>query len=271
LTKLELHLKVSDGSIKAVDFISQNSQFSKGMVKKIMLKGAVWWTRQNSTKRLRRSSKDLSNDDQIHLYYDEAILNQIPNVCRLIADEDKYSVWFKPYGTFSQGSKYGDHCTINRWSEQHLKPERNAFIVHRLDRAAQGLILLAHSRKAAATFSELFKQRKINKTYKVVVHGEVKLTEHQPIKMDTPLDGKNALSFIHHSNYDESKNQSTLAIEIHTGRKHQIRQHMALMGHPVVGDRLYGPENSNIDDLQLTAYKLEFTCPFSGKTKKYSL
>lgn len=271
MTKLEIHLQVTDGPIKAVEFIAQHSQFSKGMIKKIMLKGAVWHTRKNSTKRLRRSTKELHQNDKVDLYYDEFIFNQVPNECRLIADEDKYSVWFKPSGTFSQGTKFGDHCTITRWSEQHLKPQRNAFIVHRLDRAAQGLILLAHSRQSAAAFSALFKERRINKTYQVIVHGNLQLNDAQALKVDTPLDGKDALSYINSSHYDRNKDQSMLEVAIHTGRKHQIRKHMSLLGHPVVGDRLYGPDNNPPLDLQLTAFKLVFTCPFSGEEKKYSL
>ena len=68
----------------------------------------------------------------------------------------------------------GDHCTIYRWAEQQLKPERPAFIVHRLDRAASGLIILAHSKKMAQTFSQLFKNHDIQKQYRATVEGELK-------------------------------------------------------------------------------------------------
>ncbi len=54
-----------------------------------------------------------------------------------------------PYGMLSQGSKWSDHCTIARFAQQHLTPERPVFIVHRLDRAATGLILIAHSKKTS--------------------------------------------------------------------------------------------------------------------------
>lgn len=270
MTKLELHLQVSNGPVKAVEFISQHSQFSKGMIKKIMLQGAVWHSRKNTTKRLRRSTKELRENDRVDLYYDEFIFNQVPQPCELIADEAKYSLWNKPSGTFSQGTKYGDHCTVVRWAEQNLKPQRNAFIVHRLDRAANGLIIIAHSRQAAAAFSNLFKTRQIHKTYKVVAFGKVEIPK-SPLKIDTNLDGKDALSYINSSDYNADKDQSILEVAIHTGRKHQIRRHLASLGHPVVGDRLYGEDKNPPMDLQLTAFKLGFICPFSGEEKKYSL
>lgn len=269
--KLELNLQVTHGPIKAVEFIAQNSSFSKSMIKKIMQRGAVWHTRKNKTSRLRRATKELKAQDRIDLYYDSFIIEQVPKECRLIADEKQYSLWYKPSGSFSQGTKYGDHCTVIRWAEQHLKPQRNAFVVHRLDRAAQGLILLAHSRQAAAAFSALFKQRRVKKIYRVIVQGKLVLPEPPPLKIETPLEGKSALSFVMSSDYNESKDQSSLEVSIHTGRKHQIRQHLAGLGHPVLGDRLYGPDSNPPMDLQLTAIQLSFICPMSGKEKQYRI
>ena len=94
----------------------------------------------------------------------------------LIEDLIDYSVWYKPYGMLSQGSKWSDHCTIARFAQKNLSNERPAFIVHRLDRAATGLILIAHSKKAAKALSSLFENRTIEsnsleKFYQIIVHG----------------------------------------------------------------------------------------------------
>jgi tRNA pseudouridine32 synthase/23S rRNA pseudouridine746 synthase len=157
----EQHLTVEETGFNAAELLSQATVLSKQAVKRSMQKGAVWLTHQEHTQRLRRASKSLQPGDQLHLYYDKNILDEEPTPAQLIADEGDYSVWYKPYGMYCQGSKWGDHCTITRWAEQHLTPQRSSFVVHRLDRAANGLIIVAHEKKAAALLSALFQNRKV--------------------------------------------------------------------------------------------------------------
>ena len=88
-----------------------------------------------------------------------------------------YSVWFKPYGLYCQGSRWGDFSSINRWVEINLHKlldttERPVFIVHRLDRATSGLILLCHTKNAARLFSAMFQSGNMDKRYQVVVRGD---------------------------------------------------------------------------------------------------
>jgi tRNA pseudouridine32 synthase/23S rRNA pseudouridine746 synthase len=163
----------------------------------------------------------------------------------------------------SQGSKWGDHCTVYRWAEQQLVPQRTAFIVHRLDRAASGLIMLAHSKRMAKQLSMLFQQRQIEKHYHVWVQGHCQ----QAQRIDIPLANKAARSHIKLLQYNAANNSSHLEVHIETGRKHQIRQHLAHIGFPVVGDRLYGRDNQD-QDLQLRAYSLRFICPIT-QTERY--
>ena len=172
-------------------------------------------------------------------------------------------MWNKPYGLRSQGSKWGDHCTVVRWAERNLQPERPAFTVHRLDRAASGLILIAHSKRAASALSELFRSRKVEKRYRVLVHGNFDAAA-VPRRIDQPLDGKRAVSELSLLEVSANGKHSLLEVRIETGRKHQIRRHLADLGHPVVGDRLYGTGEEDGVDLQLTAFLLAFRCPSSG-------
>ena len=69
----------------------------------------------------------------------------------------------------------------------------------------------------------------------------------------------------------EKPDQSRLMVDIKTGRKHQIRNHLASEGYPVVGDRLFDPDRKHETDLQLAAVELQFTCPFDGKLQKVLL
>ena len=127
---------------------------------------------QIQSNRLRRAKRPLKSGDELHLYYDPKVQAEVPPAPTMIADVGGYSVWRKPYGMRSQGSKWGDHCTIMRWAEQHLEPERTSFTVHRLDLAANGLILVAHSKKIAGALGSLFQAREIEKRYRAIVKGD---------------------------------------------------------------------------------------------------
>jgi tRNA pseudouridine32 synthase/23S rRNA pseudouridine746 synthase len=265
---IEHHLQVASTGDTAVDLLQRASGLSKGRIKSAMSKGAVWLTRGKATQRLRRATRKLQSGDELHLYYDEGVLAEVPAEPELIADAGDYSVWNKPYGLRSQGSKWGDHCTITRWAEQHLQPERSAFVVHRLDRAANGLILVAHAKGTAAALSEIFKRRKIEKRYQAWVAGDFS-GQPNPLRVDTPLDGKSAISEFSFVQIDAGR--SLIDVRIATGRKHQIRRHLAGLGYPVIGDRLYGTGEQGGVDLQLTAYLLAFRCPVAGKKVEYRL
>ena len=265
----EFHVDVTDSSIPAAELLKQHSELSKQQIKQAMKKGAVWLSENDiSHKRLRRADKTLKVGQQLHLYYDAGVLGLQVEAAVLIADEGDYSVWYKPYGMLSQGSKWGDHCTINRWVEQNHQPQRPAFIVNRLDRAAQGLMLIAHTKSAAAALSGLFQKRAISKQYTALVSGSFPTQ----LTLNTAVDEKHALSKASLLTYASETKQSLVSVEIETGRKHQIRKHLSGAGFPIIGDRLYGPD---VDDssvnLCLVSTYLAFNCPITGLDKSYRL
>lgn len=235
-----------------------------------MTQGAVWVTRGRNTQRLRRVKRSLRAGDELHLYYDAKILAEKPVAPALIADRGVYSVWRKPCGLRSQGSKWGDHCTVVRWAERHLQPERPGFTVHRLDRAANGLILVAHSKTTAAALSELFRERKVEKRYRALVAGDFSL-QPNPLRVQQPIDDKDAVSEFSVHSVSADGGRSLVDVRIETGRKHQVRRHLAGLGHPVIGDRLYGTGEQDGVDLQLSACLLAFQCPVENERVEYRL
>ncbi len=266
--KIEQHIDINSSNSNAIELLSHSTGLTKNLIKQAMTKGAVWLTRQKKTQRIRRVDKTLKTGDKLHIYYDESILGQQPDDAILIADEGLYSIWNKPYGMLSQGSKWGDHCTINRWVERNLKPQRPAFIVHRLDRAANGLIIIAHQKKVAAYFSKLFQNRQIEKHYHTIVNGHFQGTR----TFDSTIENKPAVSHVKQLEYDSINNQSYVEVSIETGRKHQIRRHLSEAGFPIVGDRLYGNKKEYGEkDLCLTSCYLSFTPPNGGTKKSYTL
>lgn len=266
--KFEKHIEVDSPDKKAVDILAGSTELSRQVIKQVMTKGAVWVSSAQGTQRIRRADKALKAGDTLHLYYDEDVLEKQVDKAVLIADDGAYSIWVKPYGMLSQGSKWGDHCTINRWVATNLQPQRSAFIVHRLDRAATGLIIIAHQKKIAAYFSKLFQDREIEKKYQAIVHGE--FPEYK--KLDSDIGDKHALSHVTCLKYNAELDQSLLEVAIETGRKHQIRRHLSESGFPIVGDRLYGRATNIGDrDLCLASCYLSFIAPIDESEKTYVL
>ena len=248
-----------------VDLLAEASGLSKSIIKHAMTLGAVWVTRGKKTKRLRRAKGSLQVGDKLGIFYDEKILTHAPPPPVLIKHETAYSVWYKPAGLMSSGSRFGDHWAIDRWVETNIKPQKPVFLVHRLDRFATGLILLAHTKQAARHLSEQFRKRTVRKIYRVAVQGLL----HDSQTINSPLDGKEAISVLHPIEANEALNQSLLEVEIKTGRKHQIRRHLAGINLPVLGDRQYG--NTQTGELQLAACEITIKHPKTGSEETYTL
>ena len=142
------------------------------------------------------------------------------------------------------------------------------FVVHRLDKDASGLMLFARSAGAHRYYSGLFETRAIAKKYLAAVDGRI--TEKNG-EIDKPLvqggsgrvsvafDGKPSVT--RYETLEHYKNSTLLEVSILTGRRHQIRVHLYSIGHPVIGDRVYGDQQKQRQwpRLMLHAYELKFT------------
>jgi tRNA pseudouridine32 synthase/23S rRNA pseudouridine746 synthase len=231
-------------------------------------KGALWWQRGGKGRILRQRSLEVQvrPQDKVELYFDPKIL-KLPAFTApvLIEETAHYGVWQKPAGILPQGSQTGDHASLLRAVE--LVRGHEVFLVHRLDRETEGLMLIAYDSGAAAKLSALFQDRKVNKSYEAIVLGELAAGSRQSIR--DKLDGKEAVT--HFEVIESRKGQSHLRIEIETGRLHQIRRHLEIIGHPVMGDPKYGTGNKNRSGLQLVATSLEIFDPWERADKRWEL
>lgn len=284
--KFELHIDITGAVLAAelslIHLLEQQIQqtpntptLSKAELKSAIDKGALWLTRRKRTNRLRRLKTSLQLHDQVHFYYNAEVLAQPTPEAKLIADFHDYSVWFKPYGMLSQGSKWSEHCTITRFAQQYFNHDRACFIVHRLDKAATGLIMVAHSKTATQKLTAMFEAHDFEKHYQIIVAGDFS-TQSSPLVINTPIDDKESLSIFNFNQFNSARNSSLIDVKIATGRKHQIRKHAASIGFPVIGDRLHGDKTINEQqfnglDLQLCAVKLAFICPISQQTRELIL
>ena len=139
-------------------------------------------------------------------------------------------------------------------------------LVHRLDKYTSGLLLVARNQKTVDEFGNLFKNRKVGKTYLCIVHGHsekegrifLPISRHST-KRDRmthlSASGKPALTL--YKTIDYYEDFSLVAVKIITGRTHQIRVHMMAKGHQVVSDLKYGRESKLISRQALHAWKLD--------------
>lgn len=247
-----------------IDFLEKYSSLSKTTLKKVLNNGGVWGRIFSNSKlvRIRRATLDLNLDSIVEFYYDPKLTNmEIPKALELTKFKD-WGIWYKPQGLLSEGSEFGDHCTILRQVE---KLKNKAWLVHRLDREASGVMLFAYNRKAAALFSSLWQNHKVRKFYKVEVLGVLEASG----EINKSLDGKEARTSF--SVLEKGEFTTKLLVEIHTGRLHQIRRHFDMIGHPVLGDPKYGVGNKNTEGMRLMACHLKFIDPFTHKEVNFEL
>ncbi|WP_320041643.1 RluA family pseudouridine synthase [uncultured Desulfobacter sp.] len=159
--------------------------------------------------------------------------------------------------------------SLGRGSVEKLQP------AHRLDKETSGLLLVATTQETLTDLSALFAARKVTKRYKALVHGhfdqdrgswDTPLTKSAGGRTDPRGRGKRVKALTGYTVLDRSIHYTLLDIELFTGRKHQIRRHAKLAGHPVVGDPRYGSPRAleflknqkQFESMGLQSYFLKF-------------
>ena len=155
----------------------------------------------------------------------------------------------------------------------YSKSRSRIFIVHRLDRETSGVVIFAKNIEAKVRLQDQWKDNK--KKYLAVVHGQCAqmsgtitsyLAENKAhIVYSTSDSTKGKLSTTGYRVLKQTKDAALLEVDLWTGRKHQIRVHLAGIGHAVIGDRKYGKEDRDHTRLALHARSISFKHPFSGQ------
>jgi len=203
----------------------------------------------------------------------------------IIYQDDDFIVLNKSSGILSVPGRLPEHqdCLQNR--VQRVLP--TATIVHRLDMATSGIMLMALNKAAHVAISRQFEQRKTKKSYIARVFGKINDIEgsvdlplicdwpNRPKQMVDHENGKASLTHYSVLSYDESASERvTTLVELRpvTGRSHQLRVHMLALGHPILGDRLYAHVQALAlsSRLKLHARNLAFTHPVTGELLSFT-
>lgn len=183
---------------------------------------------------------------------------------KVIYEDGNVVVLDKPAGLLSMAK--GQYCPENTL-------ERYGLLVHRLDRDTSGVVIMAKNPEVQMFLKKQFQDRKTHKTYYAIVSGRPKLDE---AKIDLPLardlkrpttfrvDPNGKASETYYKVIKSDDKHSLVELKPTTGRTHQLRVHMKYLGHPILGDPVYGEEKA--DRLYLHANKLEITLPGGKRT-----
>lgn len=167
---------------------------------------------------------------------------------------------------------------LNRYLEKG-GGRNTSHLVHRLDRDTSGLMVYAKDVQTQQSLVRGWQELVTDRRYIALVEGELEnprgvvkswLTEDKRfVTHSSPVDNGGKFAVTHYNVLASSNGYSLVECELETGRKNQIRVHMADLGHPVVGDHKYGSDNDPIRRLGLHAYMLCFTHPVTGKHMRF--
>jgi len=182
----------------------------------------------------------------------------------LLALEPDFLVVVKPPNLISHPTRPDGQPSLLGWLQEKFPGEFIA-LVNRLDRETSGTVLAARSPEAASRLGTLTMKREIHKYYLALVSGRVEadhgiidasigrlgISEENPIWLrqgviapDDPAGRKAASAQTEYWRLAATASHSLLRLQAHTGRLHQLRVHLSHLGHPVVGDKIYGPDSN---------------------------
>ncbi len=206
----------------------------------------------------------------------------------ILYEDNHLLVVVKPYGVPVQADESGDPDTLTMLTQylvdKYSKPgEAYLGLVHRLDRPTRGVIVFAKTSNSASSLSEAIRNGEVEKKYLAVVEGAPrfkadklrcwlkKFPEYNTVKMVPELTEGAKYAELDYKQlaYDKANNVSLLAVNLLTGRGHQIRVQLAANGTPILGDARYGHGERMKLPLCLWATELRFVHPVGGKAMDF--
>ena len=218
----------------------------------------------------------------------------------LVYVDDSLIVLNKPAGLLAVPGRGEDKqdCLSRRVQQQYP----DALIVHRLDMATSGLILMARGTAMQRALAKLFENREVGKRYVAVVDGDIGNIKNEdkvqlrpaneaqeawqlidlpinvdwpnrPLRVIDPIHGKASQTRWRVASFDAAAESTRVELEPITGRSHQLRVHLQALGHPILGDMLYAPQavQAKASRLLLHATKLAFDRPENGQPLRFQV
>ena len=182
----------------------------------------------------------------------------------IIDDNENFIVVNKESGIAVQGGTKSKKNLIDIFSKSKIFENSKPYSVHRLDKDTSGVFIIAKNRNTAKLFTSLFRLRKIHKTYLAICYGELE-TNKGILNQDlTRYEGNKKIIENSKTTYkviDKNSNCTLLQMNPITGRKHQLRKQLSIIGHPIYGDDKYTFDKNlkaKNKELMLHSYQIKF-------------
>jgi len=263
------HLKQRISDYDTDHFISINSRTA---LKKAIKKGLVFLNND-----IAYTSDYVKEGDTIEIFRDEAleIKTKIDLKLEVIYEDDYLVIINKPAGIVVSGNR---HWSIQNALVNNVKSssQKDALLrpepAHRLDYPTSGALLIAKTSQTLISLNNMFKEKKINKLYHAITIGKMEESGSIGFNIDRK-EAKTSYRVLETLPSPKYEYLNLLELKPHTGRKHQLRKHLAAIGHPIFGDLLYAKEGFILKGkgLFLHASHLSFIHPITHEELNISI
>lgn len=191
-------------------------------------------------------------------------------------EDDHFLIVGKPAGLKTHPNEPTETQTLMNGVFHYLDAKGHSYAehVHRLDEGTSGLVLIAKHPIAKNLLDRMLEKKQIVRTYEAIVEGAVKndhgtikaaiaSDRHHPTRRRVSQTGQSAIT--HYQVVGRNPQMTKVHVLLETGRTHQIRVHMAHLGHPIVGDTLYGAKAIKAEHYALQAFRIQFRHPITGE------
>lgn len=222
----------------------------------------------------------VNTGDNVYIPTPDEVSNYLPSYrfAQIYYEDDDIAIVMKPKGVKTHPNDLKESNTLMNHVIYTIKSDY-VEPIHRLDQETVGLLIVAKNPLMKKILDRMLDENKIDRIYKANVHS---LLPIKPQTIDMPIGkdkfhsnkrrvsstGQSAITHILNSKMIK-EDVCELEIKLDTGRTHQIRVHLAEIGHPVIGDPLYG--NSTLRKLELNSHKIEFIHPLTQESITVSL
>ena len=253
----------------------------QGLIEKSLRAGKIKLNKKKTKSSTKLNVKDIINvydinfkekilQKKIKYKPSEEIVKENENL--IIDNNENFIIANKESGIAVQGGTKSKKNLIDIFSKSKIFENSKPYSVHRLDKDTSGVFIIAKNRETAKLFTTLFRLRKIHKTYLAICYGEIKNDKGIFDQELVRYEGKKKIIEKSKTIYkviDKNSNCTLLQMHPITGRKHQLRKQLSLIGHPIYGDYKYTFEKNfktKNKELMLHSYEVKFII----NNKKYT-
>lgn len=269
---LKYTIQENGKSVKGI--LSENLNFSRRLSKRLELNDKIFINGS-----MTRLNKRISQGDILTIEFDEEEdeYNAVNIPIDIVYEDSDLLVVNKPPYIVVHPTKSHQDNTIANGVAYYFKEQgiqRKVRLVNRLDMNTSGIVIIAKNPYAHNELSNQMKSNTVDKFYYAIAEGIIEQDEGTINEPITRLNPEDIIRIVHpsgkecitHFKVEKRMNNMTLVrLKLETGRTHQIRVHLKHIGHPIVGDTLYGNESSLIKRQALHCYEMKFRQPLTGE------